>query len=351
MTTLDISEFSRSMGQFGRSLENLVRPAESFSRKSGGCSGGCGCGGGCGGSCGCSGGVAARNRGPSTYENGWGAVTGVRGEVQLHRVVETGRLRVPKGIVADAVNPETNVNAAGPRRFAGAGTVSNGPESAHQGGGVYIIEGGGGRDSGKQSRDVAIALQWACPCYTYDTVPAGKGVSRIVATPTLPAYTGMSSEESRALGHKEFCKCYCKHIAGCTLIELFFGLESPVVIQAYSEDRYREDRNKVPGSPKWSYRTKSGPWDENQMKSQSDHGQDGGDGAHKVHIIEWRSSYVSEDSARGAGPGGVRVRCAARRQTRSLLTRRHMRSSGRLGNSPLIMMRTTQPSRIRPFVS
>ncbi len=106
MTTLDISEFSRSMGQFGRSLENLVRPAESFSRKSGGCSGGCRCGGGCGGSCGCSGGVAATDRGPGAYENGWGAVTGVRGEVQLHRVVETGRVSVP-----DAITAKRNIGA------------------------------------------------------------------------------------------------------------------------------------------------------------------------------------------------------------------------------------------------
>ncbi len=101
MTTLDISEIPRSMGQFGRSLENLVRPAESFSRKSGGCSGGCRCGGGCGGSCGCSGGVAATDRGPGAYENGWGAVTGVRGEVQLHRVIETGRVSMPEAITAD----------------------------------------------------------------------------------------------------------------------------------------------------------------------------------------------------------------------------------------------------------
>ncbi len=101
MTTLDISEIPRSMGQFGRSLENLVRPAESFSRKSGGCSGGCRCGGGCGGSCGCSGGVAATDRGPGAYENGWGAVTGVRGEVPLHRVVETGRVSVPEAITAN----------------------------------------------------------------------------------------------------------------------------------------------------------------------------------------------------------------------------------------------------------
>lgn len=76
-TTMDLAAIPRDLPQFGKSLKNLMRPADevfgSQEEKGGscGCSGGeCGCGGSCGGACGCAGRVPASD---SEYAEAWTA--------------------------------------------------------------------------------------------------------------------------------------------------------------------------------------------------------------------------------------------------------------------------------------